>query len=110
MKNELLIPVFTEPDRDDSIGEPASIRDTIKRVLGKSICVLQIDEETLNQCVSAAANLLYQLDKMSTQSSKVKTDSITFQLGVSSTGKVALIGSGVDIELATTIQVTFKVT
>lgn len=109
MKNTLQIPILTEIESPSSIGGPATIGETLKAEVGHALSLLSVDEETLEQCLTAA-QVLFQIVHTRYANSPIKTDSISFELGVSGTGKVGFLGIGLDIQAAAKLQITLKLT
>jgi hypothetical protein len=108
MAPTLTIPVFTGIDDARNIGGPASIADKIKTEVQDVVASLVVDEHTLGLCIQAAQNLMKFVEEKFSNT-KIKTDTISFQLGITATGKVGFLGTGVDVQFAATLQLTLKV-
>ena len=108
METPLTIPVFAKVDDVRNIGGPASVVDKIKTEVQDVIASLVVDENTLGQCLQAAQSLMKFMEEK-INNTKIKTDTISFQLGITTTGKVGFLGTGVDVQFAATLQLTLKV-
>jgi hypothetical protein len=106
MKQEIYIATFAPVEPSGKIGGPASLRKVIKGQAGEALTTLTVDQDTLRQCVESAQSLLAFIREAS---HGLTPDSITIQLGVSTTGKVGFLGTGIDVHLAATIQLHLKV-
>lgn len=105
---QLTIPVFTKLNLDQDIGGPATIIETMSADAGAVLATLVLDQMSLNLCVqSIQALLMFVKEKLNTV--PVRTDTISFELGVSATGKVGFLGTGIDTGLAAKLQITLKV-
>jgi hypothetical protein len=108
------LPVVTdfliEEKKGITEGEPASLSNAIKKAALKELATVNIDEKTLEQTVSAISSLVGSIKKISNESeSSVKADTVNIQLGITKSGKIGVMGSGMDLRVVTVIQVGFKV-
>lgn len=104
----LTIPVLVKTEDSQSIGGPASVADTVRLSIQEAVSSILIDEASLDQSVQAI-QMLTQYVKVKLNNTQIRADTISFQLGISATGKVGFLGNGVDIQLATTLQLTLKI-
>ena len=106
MANHLTIPVLQELKTPIRKTGTAGLAGKVKKAAQVAISELPIDEASLGQCLLAAQTLL---NRMEGKIKGAKPDSITFQLGISGTGKVGFMGTGVDVQVAASIQLTLKI-
>jgi hypothetical protein len=110
MKNKILIPAFQKTVTTQTVGGPASLKKKVKDGLSDEakeiLATLEVDNTTLDQCINSARALV---NAVREKSPDLKPDTISIQLGISTTGKVGFLGTGVDIQLAAVIQLTLKV-
>src|SRR4051812_32322354 len=105
---QITIPVFTKMNLDQDLGGPATIIETMSADAGAVLATLVLDQTSLNLCVqSVQALLMFVKEKLSAV--PVRTDTISFELGVSATGKVGFLRTGIDTGLAAKLQITLKV-
>jgi hypothetical protein len=109
MANHITIPVFIATDSDGTIGSPATVADKLKAAAGKVVFSLAIDEESLRKSIDSALSMINVVRQQLDDASDVKLNTFSVDFGISSTGKVGFSGSGLDVQLASKFQVTFKI-
>jgi len=107
METTLQIPILLKADSPQSIGGPATIAEIAKTEIGHALSLLSVDHETLEQCLTAA-QIMFQIVQRRYMDSPIKTDSISIELGISATGKVGFLGTGVDVQAAAKLQITLS--
>lgn len=110
MKNKILIPVFQKGLKTQTVGGPASLKKKVKDEINEGakevLATLEVDNTTLDQCITSARALIKSIRE---KSPDLTPETISIQLGISTTGKVGFLGTGIDVQLAAVIQLTLKV-
>jgi hypothetical protein len=110
MKNKILIPTFQKTITTQTVGGPASLRRKVKDGFNdeakEMLATLEVDNATLDQCINSARALV---NAVREKSPDMKPETISIQLGISTTGKVGFLGTGIDLQVAAVIQLTLKV-
>jgi hypothetical protein len=111
MEKEIIIPVFKEKTvKDDSSGiDPSTVKEKVKKTLESALKEITIDKESLHKCISSVETLIANTSNSIKKLDTILLDNLSIQFGISTTGKVGLFGSGIDIGLAGTFQLTFKI-
>lgn len=115
MSDKIIIPIIVdldtkkEVDEDVVTVEPASISKKLKDAMNKSISFLGIDEITLTQCIKSSITLVNSLKKTTESQNSLTPDTLSIQLGITSSGAVGFLGSGMELKIAAIVQVTFKI-
>jgi hypothetical protein len=111
MADTIKIPVFLPVSSgDDSIGEPATLGDVLSRRVKNALNAITLDESAIHNCAKSAFAIVKSFDGGLGKNSHVRVETLDFEMGVSTTGKVAFLGSGVDVELAAKFVVKLAVT
>jgi hypothetical protein len=103
---KLALPVIT--DASDSGSEfsgagTAGLKDKITKRIIKAV---EIDENSLRECLTDLNNLASYL--RAHEADHIKADTISFKLGVTQSGKVGFMGSGIDIKGVSELSLNFK--
>lgn len=114
MAKEILIPVIVDVQMQDKIkeeisGGPATISNKIKKAITKSLSLLSLDEVSLKECIKSSVEIVNSLKETTSMEGGLKPDTLSIQLGVTSSGAVGFMGSNLEIKLAAVIQVGFKI-
>lgn len=107
MEPNLQIPILLNGDSSLRIGGPATISEVAKAEVRHALSLLSVDNETFDQCLTAA-QIMFQIIQRRYIDSPIKTDSISIELGISATGKVGFLGTGMDVQAAAKIQISLS--
>ena len=103
---EIYLNVFSEYQENDFTSNdmiPASVNEN-KSIRNKK---LKIDTESLHETISSLYQILDTI-KETDQEKRITIDTIKINLGVSASGKIGLLGTGVEIKTDANIELSLK--
>ena len=112
MNQKVTLPVLTEIETmhvPDSIEPASQAQEKIKNKIISEIEDIQIDEESLQKCIASIGKLSNQSAEKLSDNESVSLDSISVQLGISLTGEVGFLGTGVKTGISTSLNLVFKI-
>ncbi|MDB5318747.1 MAG: hypothetical protein JWN40_378 [Phycisphaerales bacterium] len=98
------LPVFIP---GSSAGLRPATAEGLKGRVMNAFSAIFVDELSLDAALGAVGNLVTAVGSR-LQASRLSLDTIEVELGVSATGKVGFLGSGVEAEVAASIVLGFK--
>lgn len=109
---EIVIPVLPRggsTDRRAGLqGSLATASESAARSISKRIMHVALDEESLARTVTAAISIAKSIQERVTPDSKFELSELEISLGVSATGKVGFIGTGLDVECEASFSVVLR--
>ena len=112
MNKKFVLPVIVSAQGRDveqlSGGPATSPSRKFKERIQESVKDTLIDADALQHAVTAAVELFEGVIDATATSNRIQVESLSFQMAVSATGKVGLLGTGVDVQAEATFEVTFK--
>lgn len=111
MENEIKIPVFVKQNTTEdftSAIEPQSLAERVKNSINNTFQKIKVDHETLTSCINSIELLVQESANILKKNNIIAIDQISMNLGISSSGKVGILGSSLDISVAGSFQLIFK--
>lgn len=114
-ESKLVLPVLTEKTSatESQTTTRGSLASAGRRGIAKSaaskLAEIAIDTESLQTTVAAAMALAAEMQKHTEKRSGIRLKEFEVSMGISATGKVGLLGVGVDVECEASFAATFSI-
>lgn len=111
MTDNFSIPIFIpkEEFEGNNTIKPATVEEKLKKLSEVLVEKIQFDENSLNDCLDSFQSIITKTAIYFKDNELTTLDCISFEVGVSADGKFAILGSGIGLQLASKIILSFKV-
>lgn len=110
MTQPIVIPVLVSKRAGGSdAGGVASVGQRARKAVHEQVESIAVDEAALDRIIDSAVTFLQRATMMASRVPAVQLDTMAVQLGVTASGAVGLLGTGIEVEAEASFELTFKV-
>jgi hypothetical protein len=110
MTQPIVIPVLVSKQAGG--GDPggvASIGRNAREAVHEQVESIAVDEAALDRIIDSAVAFLRRAAAAASKVPKVQLDTMAVQLGVTASGAIGLLGTGIEVEAEASFELTFKI-
>jgi hypothetical protein len=110
MTQPIVIPVLVSKREGGSdAGGVASVGQKARRAVHEQIESISVDEAALDRIIDSAVTFFQRAAATASKVPRVQLDTMSVQLGVTASGALGLLGTGIEVEAEASFELTFKI-
>ena len=105
------VPVFQNQEECSELAqlEPSSLSKKLTQKALTQISNVEVDNESLSECYNQIEKLIQQTKYHFKENPSINIDTLKIKIGISSNGKIALLGSSVGVKVVSEFEITLKI-
>lgn len=109
MKN-IELPILLHGNEPTSeFGGVASINGSMGNIMASKLANLIVECTEFEKIIASAEKIISVTKKETQKEKSIEVDSVSFNIGISNSGRVGFMGSGIGVDCIASFQITFKV-